>query len=385
MAAEHRLVLYCLLLPAAEGVLEEVRAHYAATDPRVEVIIDRRKGQRRSAVPQDARPERRGVADRRRFTVARRLAPLPEPLAARAGHVRWIQRTVPVSEATEAMTNDEVVAAVRRGNPEAPTELYWRFYQRMHSRLCVLLGNPHEADGVVVTAFGRLLDVLDDRERDHEDFEQLLYEQVDAAAAAVLEGRDGEDDVPVGGLAVTDPDLDEAVRLGEWDPDWPARARAEGDRIAALAADHVAAIEHVGGTSLRDLAARPTIDLLAGADRVPLPALVVEALEEAGYEDCGDGGTPGRQLLRRRGRTRVDLHVVEHEGPLWEDTLRLRDYLRRHPAEALRWATVRQDAARTAPTSALRYQDLRRLALEELLDRARRDASRSAARAAAAA
>src|SRR4051794_40916841 len=120
MPEDHHLVVYCLLEPAAAAALEDVRAHYRDTDARVEVKIDRRVGQRRRAPVTEPRAENRTGADRRRFAVPRMLKPLPDGLAARAGKVRWMQRMMPVGPATDALETDQVVEAVRRGDPEAP-------------------------------------------------------------------------------------------------------------------------------------------------------------------------------------------------------------------------------------------------------------------------
>jgi GrpB-like predicted nucleotidyltransferase (UPF0157 family) len=370
VAPDPRRVVYCLVPPGGADALDDVRAHYAGADVRVEVVVDRRVRERRTE-PAPALPDRRAGNDRRRFTVPRHLAPLPPELAERTGRVRWIQRLLPVGAATERLSVEEVVDAVRSGDAEAPTELYWRCYERMRSRLLVLLKDPREADGAVVRAFGRVLDGLDDSVRSDLAFEDLLYDEVDAVAADVVARRAGTLHLPDGGLAVQDPELDEAVRVVDHDPVWPIRARAERERVLGLAGEELIAVEHIGSTAVRGVAARGTLDLLGGAHRLPLSAEAMEALDTAGYEDCGPAGTPGRVYLRRRGRTRVDLHLVAYDGALWRNAVAFRDHLRRHPADAERWAMVKREAARTAPTSALRYADLRRLALEELLRRVR--------------
>jgi GrpB-like predicted nucleotidyltransferase (UPF0157 family) len=376
MVDPSRLVIYCLLRPAGADALDDVRAHYRSADPRVRVLIDRRTGQRRRGEgdPPRTRPERRGGTDRRRFIVPRRLAPLPEELIERTGPVSWMQRLLPVGAATEALDHEHVIEAVRAGDPEAPTELYWRYYERMHSRLSVLLGDERDADATIVRAFGHVLDALDDPERRLEPFELLLYDEVDKVATEVLVRRGSPSELPAAGLEIEDSDLDEAVRVVDADLHWPARARSERDRLLELLADVVVAIEHVGGTAVTGVPGRPVLDLMAGVERLPLGDEALDALDRAGYEDCGEAGARGRVYLRRRGRTKVDLHVVEYGGALWQDTLALRTFLRRHPGEASRWGQVKREAARMSPTSVMRYYDLRRLVLDELLERARREA-----------
>jgi GrpB-like predicted nucleotidyltransferase (UPF0157 family) len=369
-------VLYCLLTPGSADALEAVRAHYAVADPRVWAIVDRRMAQRRRGPLSEAPrgPERRGAADRRRFVVPRRMAPLPAELAASAGEVRWIQRLMPVTPATEAMTNEQVVEAVRTGSTEAPTELYWRYYERVRSRLVVLLGSGPDTDPAVVVAFGTVLDALDGSGRMQEPFDQLLYDLVDAAAEDVLAGREVLRDPSADGIAVRDPALDEPVRVVEPDGNWAKRARDERERLLDALGDHVVTIEHVGGTAVPSVAGRDVIDLMLGVRDLPVSADLVTLLAGLGYVDCGDAGAEDRRYLRMRGgREAIDLHVVEHDGPLWLDTFLWREFLRRNPVEAQRWSAIKRDAARMTPESAARYFDLRRLTLEELLEKARRN------------
>ena len=47
----------------------------------------------------------------------------------------------------------------------------------------------------------------------------------------------------------------------DYDPVWPEQFEALRSRIAQLLGECVAAIEHVGSTSVRALAAKPVIDL----------------------------------------------------------------------------------------------------------------------------
>ena len=55
------------------------------------------------------------------------------------------------------------------------------------------------------------------------------------------------------------------VEIVAYDPAWPRLFEAERHAIAgALAAWIVGPIEHIGSTAIRDLAAKPVIDIMAG-------------------------------------------------------------------------------------------------------------------------
>jgi len=65
-------------------------------------------------------------------------------------------------------------------------------------------------------------------------------------------------------------------------------------------------------------------------------------MERLGYHYGGDHGQP--QHVFRKGTSvpwQFLVHVVEHDGPMWIDFLRFRDYLRANPAEAERYARLK--------------------------------------------
>lgn len=384
---DARLVIYCLVPERLkEELLGDLRAHYASDD-RVHVIVDRRLGERRKSarggLPSRSAAEdsedRRSGRDRRRPVLPRWFDALPPALAARAEGVRFVQRMLPVSGSLTGAGVEEIVAAVRAENPEAPTELYWRVYERIHSRLCVLLGNPEAADKAAPTAFGRVLDAIEADTEGRRSFDTLLYEALDAAFADHAPGPD-EDRLEEGepSLAITDATLDELVHIKERDPRWFQRGMNERDRILRSAPDDVVAVEHIGSTGIPAIAARPIIDMLVGVQRMQEPAHLRKVLLEMGYERCGNGGTRGRAYYRRRGVLDYDLHVVEYDGPLWRDAVAVREFLRRNPTEAVRWAAAKREAARAGGHSLLRYVELREPAMRDVTARACRITQRAA-------
>lgn len=370
----QRLVILCLIPPELEPVLLKPLRRHFARDPRVRVIVDRRVENRRDRAGDDAEPaagrlERRGHIDRRRPVLVRRLPAFPARLRKHRDAVRFVQRLVPVSASLEAASDEEIVARVRAGDPEAPTELYWRCFERMHSRLSVLLGSPARADAAVGSAFGRILDAVEADDGAHAGFEELFYAALDAAGPG---GATDDDlacsvDVPQApSLAITDPLLDEPVSVVERDPRWSRRAHGERDAVMRLAGADIVALRHVGGTAIPAMAGRPVIDLLVAVEEL-VPERLHSVLADRGYEDCGDAGTPGRAYYRRRGAAHFDVHVVEHGSDLWTQTIAFCEHLRENRAHAHRWAAARRQAAREGGWSLLRYAELRSPALGEIL------------------
>ena len=85
-----------------------------------------------------------------------------------------------------------------------------------------------------------------------------------------------------------------------YDPQWPHRFEEIAASLRdALGALPVVAIEHVGSTSVPDLAAKPVIDVDVVVTRDIVRAAVA-AIASAGYEPLGEMGVPDRFAFGRR-------------------------------------------------------------------------------------
>ena len=91
-------------------------------------------------------------------------------------------------------------------------------------------------------------------------------------------------------------------------------------------------LEHIGSTSIPDLAAKPVIDILAGRPGNVAGDMFVAALRQLGYEHKGAYGVPGRNYFRRGSPRTHHVHLVSWSSDvLARSPPLLRDYLRAHP------------------------------------------------------
>jgi hypothetical protein len=174
--------LFCLVPAArADALLEPLRAHFAE-HPHVAVLVERR-------APEVARPAwipGGGSHPHRRAPAAERdvIRALPPQLRKQASHLRFVQRLEPVSERHQETSTTDLVTAIRSGDPEAASELWWRVAERVQMRLRARLG-----DSAAVTAerrmLGRILDELDDYQPEEHPLPAWLDGVVDRYAADV--------------------------------------------------------------------------------------------------------------------------------------------------------------------------------------------------------
>jgi GrpB-like predicted nucleotidyltransferase (UPF0157 family) len=125
-----------------------------------------------------------------------------------------------------------------------------------------------------------------------------------------------------------------------YDPAWPKHFRAvEADLASDLALYHAEyiSIEHVGSTSIPDLAAKPILDIaIVIADATKFERVhyaLIWGERQGGYRHIGNGGVEGRwsfklyNILPQR-----NLYVVLKDSMVLRSYLDLRETLRADPA-----------------------------------------------------
>src|SRR3989442_13443444 len=83
------------------------------------------------------------------------------------------------------------------------------------------------------------------------------------------------------------------VRLVEYNPRWPGLFSAEARRILDGCRGLPLTLEHVGGTSIPGMCAKPVLDIVAGRPPRPAPAGYNAAPAHGGYLHRRGQGVPG--------------------------------------------------------------------------------------------
>ncbi len=142
------------------------------------------------------------------------------------------------------------------------------------------------------------------------------------------------------------------ILLAKHDPAWAERYDAEAARIAAaLGADRIVRITHIGSTSVTRLTAKPTIDILLEVGEDTDTAALDRAMEDAGYRCNPKPGNPAPHRMYLKGYTPEGFqgqvfHVhVRYPGD-W-DELYFWDWLRTHPEVADAYAALKEELRRT--------------------------------------
>jgi GrpB-like predicted nucleotidyltransferase (UPF0157 family) len=157
--------------------------------------------------------------------------------------------------------------------------------------------------------------------------------------------------------------FDPAVRIIDYERDWPMQAEQELRRINNAVGEVAVRFEHVGSTAVPGLAAKPIIDLLLSVKALEPRECYVEPLERLGYLFAPAPGSGRHFFAKPAERPRTHhVHVVEAGSDHEFRHLAVRDFLRDHPDEAARYAALKRELVARHPQDRLAYIDGKPLA-----------------------
>ena len=164
--------------------------------------------------------------------------------------------------------------------------------------------------------------------------------------------------------------LDGPVRLDPPNPQWPRLFAREAARIRQVLMDGALVIEHVGSTSVPDLAAKPIIDMLLLVPDSTDEASYIPALEAAGYVLRHREPDWYQHRLFHRPDTAINLHVFSEGCQEAERMLRFRDWLCSHPDDRALYEQTKRELARRTWAFRQQYADAKSEVVQAILERA---------------
>jgi GrpB-like predicted nucleotidyltransferase (UPF0157 family) len=146
------------------------------------------------------------------------------------------------------------------------------------------------------------------------------------------------------------------IAVVPYDPEWPRRFEAERVLLERVLAPWLeGGIHHVGSTAVPGLAAKPTIDIVAGVRDLEKARTAFDPLREHSYEY--EPHRPGiahhfaKPPASRWWERTHNLHLTEPGSDLWRERLAFRDALRADPELAAEYEALKLGLAqdRRAP------------------------------------
>ncbi len=141
---------------------------------------------------------------------------------------------------------------------------------------------------------------------------------------------------------------EDTIEVVDPDPSWPDQFVTESRAIEKVLRPLEPQIEHFGSTAISNLSAKPIIDILIILGDVSVWPQLVSPLASLGYVYWVENPRPDRMFFVKGmspfGRRRS--HHIHVRTPADTAELGFRDWLRGHPADAARYATVKRELAK---------------------------------------
>lgn len=135
------------------------------------------------------------------------------------------------------------------------------------------------------------------------------------------------------------------VEIVDYDPRWPAMFEEEKARILGACGEWLAAVEHIGSTSVPGLPAKPIIDVMPGLRRLEDGVHCIEPMQKLGYQYLGEYGIPERLYFNKGIPRTHHVHMFEVGHHQWDRHLLFRDYLRNNPEVLAAYAELKRELA----------------------------------------
>jgi GrpB-like predicted nucleotidyltransferase (UPF0157 family) len=140
------------------------------------------------------------------------------------------------------------------------------------------------------------------------------------------------------------------ITLAEYSEDWAQLFHKERTLLKAWLGETAAAVEHIGSTSVKGLAAKPIIDIMVGLNDFAVADFMVPKVVALGYDYIArynDLMPYRRFLVREVKQVRThQIHMVEIYSEFWNRHLLFRDYLRANPAVMNSYAALKKQLAK---------------------------------------
>ena len=147
------------------------------------------------------------------------------------------------------------------------------------------------------------------------------------------------------------------IEVVPYDPEWLRRFEAERAVLEGVLAPWLAGgIHHIGSTAVPGIAAKPIVDMMAGAASFEEARGAYRPLLETGWEH-----TPHRPgIAHHFSKPGFGLHLTEPGSDLWRERLAFRDALRGDAKLAAEYEALKLRLAQEHPDDGRAYTDGKR-------------------------
>lgn len=145
------------------------------------------------------------------------------------------------------------------------------------------------------------------------------------------------------------------VFLTPWTNEWVTEFTNESDKITSEIGELVLAVHHIGSTAVKNLSAKPIIDIAVELKDFKLGKHCVKGLERLGYEYKGTDILPERYYFSKGEPRTHQIHMFQTGNIFLEKQLAFRDYLLNDNKALNEYQTLKEKLTKTHQTDKVTY------------------------------
>jgi GrpB-like predicted nucleotidyltransferase (UPF0157 family) len=157
------------------------------------------------------------------------------------------------------------------------------------------------------------------------------------------------------------------IEIVDYQPDWPKQFEIHRQIIAAALGDSALRIEHIGSTSVPDLAAKPIIDILVVVQDSTAESTYLPQLEVAGYVLRVREPDWNEHRMFKTPEKNVHVHVYSAGCPEIERNLIFRNRLRQNIEDRRRYEQTKRELAAREWSDMNEYADAKTEVIESVI------------------
>jgi GrpB-like predicted nucleotidyltransferase (UPF0157 family) len=157
------------------------------------------------------------------------------------------------------------------------------------------------------------------------------------------------------------------IKIVDYDADWPKKFETHARIISDALGGTALRIEHIGSTSVPDLAAKPVIDILVVVPDSADESAYLPRLEAAGYALRVREPDWNEHRMFRTPERDVHIHLYSTGCPEIERTLTFRERLRRNIDDRRRYEQTKRELAAKEWSDMNAYADAKTDVIESII------------------
>lgn len=157
--------------------------------------------------------------------------------------------------------------------------------------------------------------------------------------------------------------------LVPWTNEWEKEFILEKERIQDVIGQYIFTVHHIGSTAVKNLSAKPIIDIAIEIKDFQDGEKCIKPLEELGYSYKGTSVLPDRHYFNKGEPRTHQIHMYQSGNKYLLEQLSFRDYLRKNETARIQYEQLKQELSSVNKGNKHKYADDKTQFVKSILEK----------------